>query len=190
MRLSLILPLILLVTSAWAADTAVFRIDPEHTQVEFAVKRFGFTSVLGVFPSPQGEVTLDEKAPDRSSVHVLVQTSTVDTNLRARDKIVQGALWLDAAKYPTMSFTSTKVTRIGASDAEVAGDLTLHGESHPIILRVHLNKLGSYIETSGTAAGFSATTTLARSRFGMKTALGLIGDEVTIRIEALAVSEK
>lgn len=169
--------------STCEADT--FILDPVHTQVQFAVDRFGFNQTLGVFPGVSGKVDLDQQSPEKSSVDVSVQIASVDTNSAERDKIVVSAFWMDAAHYPTMHFASTKVVRTGDRTAKVTGDLTLHGQTHPLTLDVTLNKLGKYVVTQGIAAGFSATGTLKRSDYGMSTAVGLIGDEVSIRIEAL-----
>lgn len=171
--------------AAAAADTFAF--DPGHTQVQFAIDRFGFTQVFGVFPDLKGNVTLDQQNPEKSVVDVTVQIASVDSNNPARDKIVAGKAWLDAADFPTMHFASTKVVRTGDHTANVTGDLTLHGQTHPLTLSVTLNKLGKYVVTNSTAAGFSATGTLKRSDYGITTATGLIGDDVTIRIEALGV---
>lgn len=178
--------LLLLTGSAFAADS--FEIDPGHTQVQFAVDRFGFNDTLGVFPDLKGELVLDRANPENSHVEVTVQIASIDTNNAFRDKILVSPPWFDAAKYPTMHFVSTKVERTGDDTAKVTGDLTLHGETHPITLDVKLNKLGAYPVTNGTAAGFSATGMLKRSDFGMKTApKKFVGDDVSIRIEALAV---
>lgn len=172
---------------ATAAQADTFVLDPGHTQVQFAVDRFGFTQVLGVFPDLKGEVALDQQNPEKSRVEVTVQIASIDSNNPERDKILMGKSWLDAGDFPTMHFVSSKVVRTGDRTAQVTGDLTLHGQTHALTLAVTLNKLGKYVVTNGTAAGFSATGTLKRSAFGMTTAIGLVGDDVTIHIEAFGV---
>ena len=170
---------------AFAADTYV--IDPGHTQVQFAVGRFGFTQVYGVFPNVAGEFSLDTAAPANSLVHATIQIAGVDSNNPVRDKVLLAPPWFDAATYPTMTFISTQVTTTSGTTADVTGDLTLHGVTKPVTLKVTLNKIGSYPVTNGTAAGFSADATLKRSDFGMTTAPQFIGDDITIHIEVLGL---
>ena len=170
---------------AFAADTYV--IDPGHTQVQFSVSRFGFTQVSGDFPDVVGEFTLDMAAPAQSSVHATLQIAGVDSNNPARDKVLLAPPWFDAAQYLSMTFVSTKVEPTSDTTADVIGDLTLHGVTKPVVLKVKLNKIGSYVVTNGTAAGFSADATLKRSDFGMTTAPQFIGDDIVIHIEVLGL---
>ncbi len=178
----------LLATPVLAADTYV--IDPSHTQVQFSVDRFGFNQTLGVFTAVAGEFNLDTAAPEHSTVHAAIQIASLDSNNPAREKAVLSPAWLDAAKYPEMTFVSTAVKVTSAKTAEVTGDLTLHGVTRPVTLMVQLNKIGTYPVTNATAAGFSATAMIKRSDFGIKIVPQFIGDDVTIRIEVLGVPPK
>ena len=169
--------------TAVAAD--VYEIDPSHTHVQFSIERFGFNDVIGFFPGVKGMVTLDQDAPENSRVEVEIDVASLVSGDATRNQHVTGDFWLNAVEFPMMSFTSTAVT-LGSDDtAEVTGDLTLLGHVTPVTLSVKLNKLGTDPSTKGQAAGFSATGMLKRSDFGLETAMGLVGDEVAIRIETL-----
>lgn len=169
---------------AMASDDYV--IDPSHSVVQFSVNRFGFASILGQVRDFEGTVSLDEGAPDKSAVSVVLKTVSIESGDPTRDEHLKGARWFDVASYPTIEFRSTGVAAVNGNVADVAGVLKLHGVEAPVTLHVTLNKLGEDPATRKKAAGFSATARVKRSDFGMTTAAALVGDDVDIRIEALA----
>lgn len=169
---------------AMAGDDYV--IDPSHSVVQFSVNRFGFASILGQVRDFEGTVSLDEGAPDKSAVSVVLKTGSIESGDPMRDEHLKGERWFDAAKYPTIEFRSTGVAAVNGNVADVAGVLKLHGAEAPVTLHVTLNKLGEDPATRKKAAGFSATARVKRSDFGMTTAAALVDDDVDIRIEALA----
>ncbi len=177
----------LLGASAAHAEPATYTLDPAHTQVSFAIERFGFNNVLGRFDDVSGAVVLDEANPANSSVRATIRTASVDSGNDTRDEHLREQRWLNVAQFPTMEFRSTRVEITGERTARVTGDLTLLGQSHPVTLDVTLNQLGPLPNNQRQAAGFTATGALNRSTWGSTLAAQLIGDEVSIRIEALAL---
>lgn len=172
-----------------APEPAVaYTLDPVHTQVSFSVERFGFSRVYGFFDDITGEVTLDSAHPERSSVYATIPIASLDTGNAERDGFLRGQFWLKGDAFPTMEFRSTSVRHVGAQQAEVTGDLTLAGVSAPVTLMVTLNNQGVDPHTRRQAAGFSASGTLMRSVFGIRTAPP-IGNEVRFSIEAFALSD-
>lgn len=163
-----------------------YQIDPAHTQAAFSIDRFGFNHVLGRFEEISGELTLDVANPANSSVHAVIQTASVSAGDATRNEHLRGEHWLNVAEHPTMEFRSTSVRVIDETHAEVTGDLTLLGQTHPVTLAVTLNRMGELPNNRRQGAGFSATGVISRSQFGLDTAPQLIGDEVRITIEALA----
>jgi polyisoprenoid-binding protein YceI len=155
--------------------------------VAFTIERFGFNNVLGRFETVSGEVVLDQANPAASSVHAVIQVGSVDSSNDTRDEHLRGERWLNATQFPTMEFRSTSVRITGENRAEVIGDLTLLGQTHPVTLDVRLNRMGPLPNNQRQAAGFTATGTLQRSAWGSTGAAQLIGNDVSIRIEALAV---
>ena len=95
-----------------------------------------------------------------------------------------GPEWLDAAKYPDITFKSTKVVKTGADTADVMGDFTLHGVTKPLTLKVKFNAAGVNPADKAYTAGFEATGMIKRTDFGVKTYAPYIGDEVAIDIAA------
>lgn len=162
-------------------------LDPAHTQVGFTINRFGFNNVLARFETVAGEVVIDEANPQNSSVTATVQMASVSAGDATRDSHLRER-WLKTAEFPTMQYQSTSVRVIDATHAEVTGNLTLLGQTHPLTLNVTLNRIGALPNNQRRAAGFSATGTLSRAAWGLTMATPLIGDEVRITIEALAVA--
>jgi polyisoprenoid-binding protein YceI len=180
----------LAVAGAAHAEPVSYTLDPAHTQVAFVVDRFGFNRVLGRFEDVTGELVLDEENPANSSVRATIQIASVDSSNDTRDEHLRGERWLNAAQFPTMEFRSTGVRLTGDTTAEVTGDLTMLGQTHPVTLDVTLNNIGGPPNApTRRMAGFSATGSLTRSVWGPTTAAapGMIGDMVSITIEALAV---
>lgn len=176
----------LFAAGAAQAEPVTFALDPAHTQVAFSIDRFGFNRVLGQFDQVEGEVIIDEANPAASSVHAVVQIASVDAGNATREEHLRGERWLNAAQFPTMEFRSTSVRLVSETRAEVTGDLTLLGQTHPLVLDVTLNRIADAPNNQRRTAGFSATGTLSRAAWGSATAANLIGDAVSIQIEALA----
>lgn len=174
--------------AAQAADT--YQIDAAHTHVGFTISHLGFSETYGVFKNVSGTLTLDQAKPQASKVDVTIDVASIDTASEGRDEHLKGPDFFDIAKYPAMTFKSTKVKVTGKDTATVTGDLTLHGVTKPVGLVVKFNKAGeSPIAKGRYVAGFSALGKLKRSDFGIKTYLPLIGDEVTIAISTEAVRQ-
>ncbi|MFZ5668032.1 MAG: YceI family protein [Pseudomonadota bacterium] len=187
-RLILAAALALAAAPALAAPVA-YRIDPSHTQTTFQVDRFGFTSILGAFTRAEGTIWIDEADPARSRVEAWVETASLYAGDAAREDHLRGERWLNAGANPTIRFVSTGVALTGPGAADVTGDFTLNGVTRRVTLQVKLNKIGVAPGSNRQSAGFTITGVVRRSDFNIapKVPSTLIGDAVTIRIEALGV---
>ena len=163
-----------------------YEIDPSHTFVQFSVQRFGFNDVIATMPDVKGVITLDQEAPENSSVEVEIGVSSLASGDATREQALMTPFWLNVEEHPKITYRSLSVERVGDDQADVAGELTILGVTKPITMRVVFNKVGTDPATKKEAVGFSATVTLKRSDFGMMTAANLVGDDVAIRIETLA----
>lgn len=169
--------------SAHAAET--YKLDANHTAITWHINHFGFSTPSGKFMSVDGEVTLDEANPAASSVKVTVDVNGINSGVAKLDEHLKAPDFFDVAKFPTATFVSKKVQLTGKDTAKVDGDLTLHGVTKPVTLDVKLNKIGENMMKLKTA-GFTASTTLKRSDFGMTTYVPNLGDDVKIEIESEA----
>lgn len=175
----------LFAASASPALAETYKLDASHTAVTWSISHFGFSSPSGKFMNVDGTLQLDEKNPAASSVKVTIAVADVNSGVAKLDEHLKTADFFDTATYPTATFTSEKVTVTDSTHATVEGQLTLRGVTKPVTLNVTLNKIGENMMKKKTA-GFSATTTLKRSDFGMTKYLPDLGDEVKIQIESEA----
>lgn len=174
----------LFVASALAAET--YTIDPAHTAVVWHISHFGFSNPSGKWMVASGTLTLDEAKPQDSKVDVIIKIADIDTGIPDLDRHLKSEEFFDVKKYAEATFVSNKVVVTGKKTAKVTGILTLHGVSKPVTLNVTLNKIGMNFHNK-KAVGFTATTQLKRSDFGMNKLLPGLGDEVKIEIEAEAM---
>lgn len=165
-------------------ESGAYAIDPDHTQVGFAVSHLGFSEFRGRFANASGTLQLDGKNPANSSIEVLVPTESVNTPVDKLTDELQSSDWLDAKTYPQTRFKASRVTVIGPRQARIAGELTLHGVTRPVTLKARLHGAGVNPLNKKVTVGFDLTGTIKRSDFGVKTYLPLIGDEVTLEISA------
>lgn len=167
-----------------AVQAGDYKVEPNHTRVQFTVSHMGFSDWYGDFTGASGTLSLDPKAVAKAKVAITIPTASVSTTNATLDGELKDPNWFDAAKYPAITFTSTKVTQTGPRTALIAGDLTFHGVTKPVVLKASFLASGVNPLSKGYTVGFNATTALKRSDFGVKTYLPLIGDDVTLRISA------
>jgi polyisoprenoid-binding protein YceI len=161
-----------------------YKVEPYHTQVMFRVDHMGFSYFTGVFSGASGSVTLEPGKPAAMKVSISVPVKTVLTTSPKLDEELVAPDWLDAAKYPTMSFVSTSVKMTGPGSADVSGTLTLHGVTKPLVLHASFVGTGVNILSHNQTAGFQISGTIKRSDFGVTKYVPLISDDVQLMIAA------
>jgi polyisoprenoid-binding protein YceI len=164
------------------AAAVTYRLDPHHTMVLASWSHFGYSHPTANFGLGEGTLVFDEQHPEQSSVQVTLPLARLDTHVSALDEHLQRGDFFDAAKYPAITFKSTKVQPLGGNKFKVTGDLTVHGVTRPIELAATLNKVGPHPMDKAQSIGFDATASLQRSAFGVGAYTPNVGDEVTIRI--------
>ncbi|HVI57067.1 MAG TPA: YceI family protein [Luteibacter sp.] len=173
----------LLATAGTAVAAPVtYKLDPGHTMVLFSWNHFGFSNPSANLNQVDGTLVYDEAAPTKATVEVTLPLSGLDTFVPKLDEHLKSADFLDAAKYPTVTFKSTKVTSAGKDKLKVTGDLTVHGVTKPVTLDVTVNKVGPHPMMKVQTAGFDATATIKRSDFGVGAYVPNVSDEIKIRI--------
>ncbi len=181
-----IIGILILFSSTVYAAPETYQLDPTHSYVLWHISHFDFSNPSGKWLVSKGTLILDKDKPQNSKVDVTIQVADMITGIPELDKHLQSAAFFDVAKFPLATFVSNKVTLSGRNQAKVEGILTVHGVSKPITLNVKLNKMGINPISNKEAVGFTASTTLKRSDFGISTLLPGLGDEVKIDIEAEA----
>jgi polyisoprenoid-binding protein YceI len=177
---------LLALAPAAQAAPETFTIDTTHSNIVFLVDHLGYAKMVGEFQDYSGEFTFDPDDPDASSVSLTIQAGSVDTDHDKRDQHLTGPDFLNAAKFPTITFESTGVEVTGERRGELTGELTMLGETRPITLDVTFNKMAEnplpqYDKI--LTAGFSARGTIERSNWGVDSYVPSIGDEIRLILE-------
>jgi polyisoprenoid-binding protein YceI len=182
-------------TTAIATATPVqtFTIDKTHSEVQFQVRHL-VTRVRGRFTDFSGTVQFDEARPDDSSVNFAVDVTSIDTATPDRDAHLRSQDFFFVDKYPTLTFTSTRVVRRSPELFDVVGTLTIRGVGREVTLPV--SYLGAAKDPWGNArAGFETEITINRKDFGLtwnaalETGGLLVGDEVKISVSVQAIAQ-
>jgi polyisoprenoid-binding protein YceI len=166
---------------ATAADLkpGVYKADPNHTKVAWAILHNGFSTFSGLFAGVEADLTVDAD-PTKSSLSVTVPIDRVITGSAGLDNHLKTVDFFDVAKFPAATFKSTSIVVTGPNTGKVTGDLTMHGVTRPVTLDVKFVKGAA--NRSGQRLGFDATGVIKRSEFGIKYGLPASGDDVEIRI--------
>ena len=178
-----------LVAATAKGETHTFKIDPAHTTVRFEIKHF-FGKVVGQFHEVRGTLQIDVDHPENSSVTATCPSRTVDTENRTRDGHLRSELF-ETDKFPEVKFQSRKVVQTAKDHADVTGDLTLHGVTHPIQLHVTLLERKKQPSGSEFSRWRATGGNFSRRVFGLMWSRGVeaisgIGDEITLKIECQA----
>jgi polyisoprenoid-binding protein YceI len=166
--------------AAAAADT--YTIDPVHSQPNFEVRHMGFSIQRGSFGKATGKITLD-RAAKTGSVDVTIDATSIKTIDPRLDKHVQSEDFFNVAKYPTITFKSTKLIFEGDRVVGIDGELTMLGITKPVTLTVDNEVCGEHPINHKPMCGAQASATVKRSDWGMKYGLPrAVGDDVHLII--------
>jgi polyisoprenoid-binding protein YceI len=165
-------------------------IDPVHSDVSFSVRHMMVSKVRGRFATFSGEIVTGEDVTG-SSVSATIDATSIDTNNDQRNGHIRSADFFDVENHPTWNFTSTGV-RTDGEDLVIDGNLTIKGVTKPVQLAVEVNGFGPDAY-GGTRAGFTASTSINRSDFGVDIAMPMdgggvvVGEKVQITLEIQGV---
>ena len=163
-----------------AQDHGAYSLNQDKSKILFTISHFIVSSTQGRFSLFDGTLKFDPAAPERGTVTIHVSPGSISTDNAARDEHLRSADFFDVARFPSTVFESTALTRNSGKTGKLTGILSLHGVSKPISLDVtHLTP-----DPNADRQVFSATTIFKRSDFGMTNYLSVIGDDVTLTIEA------
>lgn len=178
---------------AMSAQTKDWKIDAAHSEADFSIKHMAISTVHGTFRGVSGVIKYDPADVTKSGVEATIDMSSVDTGVAQRDNHLKSPDFFDVAKFPTMTFKSTSVTKAG-DHYDVAGDLTLHGVTKKVVLKLdEPGKEEPGMDGKSVHRGFSATTMINRKDFGLtwngtlKSGDSVLGDDVKIELDVEAV---
>ncbi|MGD0427769.1 MAG: YceI family protein [Candidatus Acidiferrales bacterium] len=180
---------VILSATAASAQTSTWQLDPAHSNAQFSVRHLGISNVQGEFTKVSGTVQLDDQDISKSTVAASIDVASLDTRVQRRDDDLKSDHFFDVAKYPTITFQSTKIVSTGDGTAKMTGNLTIHGVSKEVTFDV-TGPTKPIQVMNGTRRGASATTKINRQDFGivyMSNTLPsgdeMIGNTVTITLD-------
>jgi len=187
-RLLLAITATLAFTSSAFAQAKAWKIDPNHTAAQFSVRHMGISTVRGAFTKVSGTATYDPADPGKASVEVTIDAGSVDTRVEMRDNDLRSPNFLEVAKYPTITFKSTGIQAASPGKLKMTGDLTIHGVTKQVVLDVDGPSVPVTDPKGNSHMGASASTRINRKDFGVNGAPSMVGDEITITIDAELIS--
>ncbi len=168
-----------------------YTLEPDYTQGVFRWNHLGFSSPAGQFSQGRGTLEFDPANPTRARIEVTIPLSTLSTGVAALDEDFRSTDFFDTERFPTATFTSTKVEKgMASNELEVTGNLTLHGITRPVTLKVAIVKVGTNPRTSLPTVGFDGMTRLKRSDFGLGRYVPQVSDEIELHVISQAVDAK
>jgi len=177
-----------MLSAATHAQSTTWQLDPAHSNAQFSVRHLGISNVQGEFTKVTGTVNLDDQDISKSTVTASIDVSSLDTRVQHRDDDLKSDHFFDVAKYPAITFQSTKIVSSGEGTAKMTGNLTLRGVTKEVTFDV--TGPTKVIQAMGTRRGASAATKLNRQDFGMVYMTNnlpggdeMIGDIVTITLD-------
>lgn len=167
-----------------AESTGEYTLDKSHASIIFSIKHLGFSDYIGRFNDFDASLELDGEKPTNSRLTVTIKPQGVDTNNAELEDKLRGENYFNVAQFPEIKFVSRELRLTSRTRGTVKGDLTMLGVTKPVTLDVTLNGAGLNTYANAYTVGFSATATIRRSDWGLKTLIPQVSDEVRLIISA------
>lgn len=173
----------------------LYQIDPSHSSVTFKVRHLMIAHVKGEFTKISGTVNFDESNPSAASIDVTIDAASIHTREEKRDEHLRSADFLEAAKYPTITFKSDSAVPAGKDTYEVVGDLTIHGVTQQVAFTVDSVTPEAKDPWGGFRRGAAASVTIRRKDFNLtwnaplEAGGWMIGDDVHINLDVELVRQ-
>lgn len=185
-----------LLGQATLAQASTWELDAAHSRVGFSVRHMMLSTVHGQFDKVKATITVDDNDMAKSSVEVEIDAASIDTREPKRDEHLRSPDFFDAAKYPKITFKSTKVEKQNTGGYLLTGNLTMHGVTHPAVLTVDSFTPAIKNPFGMTERGFSAKGKINRKEWGLSWNKTLdsggvaLGEEISLEIDGEAILPK
>ncbi len=188
MKKAVVATVFLLIAGTTAAAPVKYTIDPNHTYPSFEAPHIqGISIWRGKIDQSSGTVVLDREAKT-GSIDITMQANSIDFGLPKLNEHVQSKDLFDVAKYPTLTYKADKIKFSGDAPVEVDGNLTLHGVTKPVPLKINSFKCIMHPMLKKEVCGADASAELSRSDFGIDYGVAMTGSpmvKLAIQVEAL-----
>ena len=163
--------------------SGTYKMDKNHGYLVFSYLHMGFSHPMLRFTNFDTEIQYDSANIDNSSAKVNIAVNSIDAGIATFNAELASEKFLDAAKFPEITFTSTSYKSTGTDTAVLTGDLTIKGVTKPVSLDVRLNRAAEHPMSKNPMLGFSATGKFNRSEFGMGMFTPMVSDELGLQFE-------
>jgi polyisoprenoid-binding protein YceI len=170
---------------ALAATPQTWSVDPVHSTAQFTARHFGIVPVIGTIPIVKASVQLNAGSQIPVSVAAQLDASQVDTHSDKRDHDLKSDHFFNVAVTPQITFVSTKVEGTDPKSFTIAGNLTMHGETHPLVLQAQVVASGTSPRGRPIVA-YAATATIDRTQWGMTYGPLIVGNNVDLALNVEA----
>lgn len=175
----------LFVLSGFTPAINTWKNDNPHSQLGFTITHLGISDVSGTFND--FAVTVSSSKPDFSDAafELTAKVNSIDTRVEARNNHLKSADFFDVAKYPEMTFKSTSLKKKGKNKYKLAGNLTMHGITKPVIMDLNYRGTTQNPMTKATTVGFHLDGVIKRSDFNLGAGFPapMLSDEVRIKAD-------
>lgn len=171
------------------ALAAEYEIDTSHSSATFSIRHLMVSNVKGEFGKLTGAINFDDKDITKSTVEASIDATSINTRDAKRDEHLRSPDFFDVAKFPTITFKSTKIAKAGKDKLKITGDLTMHGVTKSVVLDAVVPATEAKDPWGNVKRGATATTKLNRKDFGLnwnqalETGGVLVGEEVAVTLE-------
>lgn len=171
-------------TSVAELRGGAYTLDKDHASLMWKINHLGFSTYIGRFNEFDASLDFDAENVENSSLEVIVDTSSLDVNNPDFAEDLRGSSWFDVENFPQAVFRTTSFIEAVDEDTFVfQGDLTLLGNTAPVMLTVNFHGGGRNFLTRRYTLGFSASTTFQRSAFGLDNMVAFgVGDDIELEI--------
>jgi polyisoprenoid-binding protein YceI len=170
------------------AEVETYTVDPRHTFPTYEVGHLGYSMQRGRFNKTSGKITIDTAART-GSADIAMEAASVSSGVDKLDEHLRGEDFLNAAKFPLITFKSSNFSFDGDKLKSATGDLTINGVTRPVTFNMNVFLCGPHPMTKKKQCGADMVATIKRSDFGIKYALPALADDVTLRIPVEAIRD-
>ena len=191
MKKQILLLLLALVLTTATSFAETYQIDSTQTQINFSIKHLVFLTAHGHFKNFTGAVQADFKNRVLTEANATILATSIETNLKKRDKYLRSQDFLNVNQYPEITFNSKKITGSG-DNITVVGDLTIKEITKEITLTGHFLKTADDTQEE-FRAGFTANGIITRDDFALsqKTSTKvMLGNKIKIELKVVIATQQ
>lgn len=177
-----------LLTAPVSAANATWNADPVHSSATFTAIHLLISHVNGVIPITSATLEIPEGSNIPASVKAVLDPAGVDTRNGTRDNDLRSAHFFEVSAYPKMTFESTKIVKTDDKHFTIDGNLTMHGQTHPVSLKAQFLAKASSPRGEQRIA-YTANATISRGQWGMTYGTMVAGDEIELNIDIEAIKQ-